>query len=230
MNRRSQVSALVAGFVIVVLLTLAASSGSYRIWVTPSSDVGRPSQSEEQVGEVVPAKPVPNDQVELPGWIGGLLGVLSAVVIALGLAAAVTFGVVGRLPRPGLRGRRAWIRREASALPEVEEPTLSLDVASARAALVGGTPRNSIVACWMQLERDAATAGVRRLAAETPAEYVQRVIATASVDAAPIIELAALYREARFSIHPLDDDHRARALAALDRVAAELGSAVEVPV
>ncbi len=53
-------------------------------------------------------------------------------------------------------------------------------------------------------------------------EYVERVVAASSIDRAPIAELGALYREARFSRHELDDDHRRRAASALDRVVAAL--------
>jgi hypothetical protein len=113
-------------------------------------------------------------------------------------------------------------------LPEVDEQGPRIDLASARAALVAGSPRNAIVACWMQLEREASDAGLARLAPETPTEYVERVIASTSVDPAPIGELAALYREARFSDHDLPDDHRARALVALDRVEAALHSRAQV--
>jgi hypothetical protein len=80
----------------------------------------------------------------------------------------------------------------------------------------------------MQLERDAGAAGLSRNAAETSAEYVERVVTASSVDPAPIRELAALYREARFSDHELSDDHRTRALAALNRVEAVLRRTVGV--
>ena len=80
----------------------------------------------------------------------------------------------------------------------------------------------------MNLERDAGEAGLPRAAAETSAEYVERVVAASSVDPAPIRELAALYREARFSRHELGDDHRSRALAALDRVEAVLKPSLAV--
>ena len=122
----------------------------------------------------------------------------------------------------GQRGVRERSLRQVTALPEVPERELAVDVESARVALAGGSPRNAIVACWMQLERDAAAAGLPREAAETSAEYVERVVAASSVDPAPIRELAALYREARFSRHELRDDHRTRALAALNRVEAVL--------
>jgi hypothetical protein len=60
------------------------------------------------------------------------------------------------------------------------------------------------------------------MTAETPAEYVQRVVVAASIDPAPIRELAGLYREARFSLHKLGDQDRDRALDALHRVEASL--------
>ena len=41
-------------------------------------------------------------------------------------------------------------------------------------------------------------------------------------DSAAVTRLAALYREARFSDHPLDESHRAAALAALDAIHARL--------
>jgi hypothetical protein len=232
MSRRPQVSALVSGFVIVILLTVAASSGPYGVWVTPSSEVKTVSEGADQASAVEPEPPVSSDQLELPNWLGGALEVLGAAVAALGLVMVVAFGVFGRLPLPRWRGSR-WRQAanvgKLSALPAVDERSLAIDVASARAALSAGSPRNAIVACWMQLERDAAAAGLQRLAAETSAEYVERVVASSSVDPAPIGELAALYREARFSVHPLDDDHRDRAASALDRVADELGRAAGVP-
>jgi hypothetical protein len=67
-----------------------------------------------------------------------------------------------------------------------------------------------------------------RVSSETSAEYVARVVASGSVNAGPIGELAALYREARFSRHDLGDEHRARALASLERVAVALRASTRV--
>jgi hypothetical protein len=44
----------------------------------------------------------------------------------------------------------------------VAERELAVDVEAARVALAAGSPRNAIVACWMQLERDAAAASAWR--------------------------------------------------------------------
>ena len=84
------------------------------------------------------------------------------------------------------------------------------------------------MACWIQLESDVAAAGLPRHVSETSSEYTERVIGQSSVDAAPITELAALYREARFSNHVLGHEHRARAARALDSVVAALHQPGEV--
>ena len=222
---------LVAGAatgVAMVLLVLAASSGPVRLWITPPGDVGPSS-----IGKAVPLVPgLPPDSVPDGGdpnhrnsVFFQLVGVL-LIVLAVAVAAwIVRTGIWPRLTRRGARHRSV---RQLTALPEVGERELAVDVEAARVALTGGSPRNAIVACWMQLEHDAAEAGLPSDAAETSAEYVERVVAASSVDPAPIRELAALYREARFSHHELRDDHRTRALAALNRVEAVLRSSVVV--
>ena len=226
MDRRTR-TIVIAAVVAMLVLVLAASSGSSPIWESPSTD----DSGGELVGDppaetIQPQEPVEEGRRHPPGWFDAVARIL-AVVLAAGLAlvaiGAATLTVLPSLRRPSIRRRR----RDAVPLPEVDERVVELDVVAARAALATGTPRNAIVACWMQLESDAEQAGLPRLAAETPTEYVERVIAHSSVDRAPIAELAGLYREARFSRHELGDDHRARAVAALDRVAAALGHDAE---
>jgi hypothetical protein len=78
-----------------------------------------------------------------------------------------------------------------------------------------GEPRNAIVAAWLDLERAAAATGLPRLPAETSTEYTSRVIGVWPVDADRLADLAALYREARFSVHELGEDHRQRAITDL---------------
>jgi hypothetical protein len=157
-----------------------------------------------------------------------LLQLLAVLLIVLLVTAAAWIVRAGRFPMPGRRAVRGRRHRQITALPETPERELAVDVDAARDALTGGSPRNAIVACWMQLERDVAAAGLPREASETSAEYVERVVVASSVEPGPIRELAALYREARFSRHDLRDDHRTRALAALNRVEAALRRSVEV--
>ena len=142
-------------------------------------------------------------------WGGNLFGYLAA------LAALIVIVLVVRT-RGVTVGRSGWPRwpRNVSAgddLPEIEQPDLMAEVAAADEALGVGSPKNAIVACWMQLERGVAASGLERLPAETSLEYVERVVAASSVRPEPIQELADLYREARFSRHDMSEADRGRA-------------------
>ena len=78
-----------------------------------------------------------------------------------------------------------------------------------------GTPRNAIVAAWVQLEEFAATHGIPRRAADTPAEFVVHALAAYRLDRTALERLADLYREARFSAHPMGEADRDDARACL---------------
>jgi hypothetical protein len=207
---------------------LASSSGSVRIWVNPSpagdidiepSSPGAPSRSSQPTGDGADSWP----------WLGALFNVIGIVLLVFLVAVFVHLAVIPRNPWVRSRLRRWSLRRPGhfEALPEVDDRELDLDMAAARLALAAGTPRNAIVACWIQLEGDATEVGLPRLDAETSVEYTQRVVASSSIDPGPIGELAALYREARFSGHRLEDDHRTRAFAALGEVERFLDSVIE---
>jgi len=166
----------------------------------------------------------------LPSWLIALLPFLAGLFIVLVVIAVVSVRVAWPLPQFGWRRSRWRLRQPIDALPEVKERELTVNMDAALAALTAGTPRNAIVACWMQLESDASKVGLARMTAETPTEYVERVIGGSSIDPAPIKELAALYREARFSVHQLGDHDRSRAVSALHRVATTLNRQHEVAV
>ncbi len=107
------------------------------------------------------------------------------------------------------------------AVPPVPEELLASAQERIR-LLETGDPRNAIVAAWLNLETSAAAAGLPRDPAETSTEYTERVLATWDVDRTRIDDLATLYREARFSRHPLGEDHRRRAIADLHVLHADL--------
>jgi hypothetical protein len=226
MDRRLVAGAATA--VTMVLLVLAATSGPVRLWITPPSGVGPSSiNGTTPLDTVAPRNPEPLDPSPHQ-WGDTLLQLLGVLLIVLLVTTAAWIVRAGMWPTLGRRGVRKRRVRQITALPEMPERELAVDVDAARGALTAGSPRNAIVACWMQLERDVAAAGLPREAAETSAEYVERVVGASSVEPGPIQELAALYREARFSRHDLRDDHRTQALAALNRVEAVLRCSVEV--
>jgi len=106
--------------------------------------------------------------------------------------------------------------------PRQVAEAMARDAGAQRALLLGGTPRNGIVACWHRFEEQAGEAGVVREDWETSAEFTLRVLDLVDADSAPVARLGRLYREARFSDHPIDEEARAAALAALDDIHARL--------
>jgi hypothetical protein len=145
-------------------------------------------------------------------WLGDLLA--WAVVIAFG---------VGLLVALGLAWRNRWRRPEAApvvafdVLPAAEVArVLADDLDSHIDAVTGGAPRDAIVRCWLRLEESVAAAGLPRRPFETSAEFTVRVLHRLDLDPRAIGALAALYREARFSEHELDEGARTAAREALE--------------
>ena len=87
---------------------------------------------------------------------------------------------------------------------------------------IEGEPRNAIVECWHRFEQQAVRAGVERRPWQTTAEFVLGVLDLVGADRGAVAGLADLYREARFSDHPMTDEHRRQALDALDVIHASL--------
>ena len=144
--------------------------------------------------------------------------VLGGIALTLLLAVVVVLAI------------RANRRRRAAAPPESarEAPDRAL-LTDRRAAhqarmLRKGSPREAIIATWLDLERLVAAAGVPRRPSETSSELVVRVLDDREVPAAALTDLAALFREARFSTHELTEALRERAAGDLDAVHAALGA------
>jgi len=89
--------------------------------------------------------------------------------------------------------------------------------------LLGGHPRNAIVACWDRFEEQAERVDASRKPWETSSEFILRLLEAVSADAAAVARLEALYREARFSEHEIGETDRQAAVAALRTIHASLG-------
>ena len=89
--------------------------------------------------------------------------------------------------------------------------------------LLGGHPRNAIVACWDRFEEQAERIHASRRPWETSSEFTLRLLDAVSADAAAVSRLEALYREARFSAHEIDEGRRQAAVEALRAIHASLG-------
>ena len=71
-------------------------------------------------------------------------------------------------------------------------------------------------------------AGVERRPWQTSSEFVLRVLDLVGADRGAVAGLADLYREARFSDHPITEEHRRQALTALDVIHAQPAHPVTV--
>ena len=212
----------------VLLLALVASSGPVRVWSEPPSGSRGDASSPRSTVAIGSPEALP-EQAEPASFAAEDAWWMRAVALLVGLLLLRWAWIV-------LTGWwqlfRQWQRRERRLGPPVagdpstggaDGPPVTFDLEARLSALRRGSPRNAIVACWCELEDEVAAAGLPRSDAETTAEYTERVLLTASVDAAAVIELAEIYREARFSMHHLDDGARERAVSALRRAHAALG-------
>jgi hypothetical protein len=222
-RRAAWVAPVVCGGVVVV--AWAATTGPVPV-MSPSgrtrSFAPAPttaSVSEPTMGGTSPqelARGVP--PVHDLSWVGDLV----AWALVLGVLALASWGlryaVLNRWRRPPRP-----LSAAADPLPELRAAdTLVADAEQRMAALEEGDPRNGIVRCWMRLEEAVADAGLPRRPHETSAEFTVRVLHVLDLDPHAIGELAGLYREARFSEHPLAEDTRAAARDALRRLQDDL--------
>ena len=140
-----------------------------------------------------------------------------------GIALALLLTVVVLAIRVIRRRRRAAPPESAREAPD---RALLTDRRAARQARMvrEGSPREAIIATWLDLERLVAAAGVPRRPSETSSELVVRVLDDREVPAAALTDLAALFREARFSTHEPTEALRERAAGDLDAVHAALGA------
>lgn len=168
---------------------------------------------------------------ELHAWLLWPLRMLAALFV-LAVCAALTYAVVRAAA--GLRALRRLRRLRSTACRRgddyADERSTDDAVTALRrrlrdgidagvAQLEGTAPsREVVIACYQELERAAADAGTARAPADTPSELVVRMLAGHHVPAASAETLVALYEQARFSPHPVDDSMRAAARRCLDDV------------
>lgn len=217
-----------------MLVATAAAAGLLVVWAAaaPRPERGLPGV-QEGVETVVrpPDEGVTNHPLRVLGWDitydsawvdDRLAAVLGWVLVAVIAAAATLLAVV--LFRALLRAWRA--RRvpppEDSVTADVVPAAVLADQSERLEALGSGTPREGIIAAWARLEASIAIAGVPLTRSRTSTEVVLATLRSHDVPADTLEELAALFREARYSPHDLTEADRRRAEDAHRRVDAEL--------
>ncbi len=216
-------AASLAGFTLVALAARSRPRGSDPL---PAARAGTPRDL-----RAVPA-PIDNPVLSHPTGRGlpvpwSFLGLLLAAAVLLAVIwLLVLFG-------PRLPGWRRARRGPRPARPEEPTPDdlarqVSDTLAGTMAQLATGQIRDAVILCWYRLQQTAETAGLRRSPADTSAELAGRLLATLPLSEEPLNRLAALYREARFSSHPIPDSAVAQARADLARLRSELTLAASV--
>src|SRR6478752_4830875 len=222
MSRRGLQTAIVGGAVVMAALVVAALgqpvpllSGPVEVQTIPPV----PTVTSQQPSATTPlptatSTATPFDPSPVLVVLVQVILVLVALVLVLALVQLVR-SLLRRRPHLELHEEPDF------AIPLV--PSELLEAARERLQdLESGEPRNAIVAAWIGLETSAATTGLPRLPAETSTDYTERVIGVWPVDSDRLGDLAALFREARFSVHPLGESHRDRAISDLRVLIADL--------
>jgi len=83
-------------------------------------------------------------------------------------------------------------------------------------------PRQAIIACYARLEHLLEDHGVPAYGHLTPQEYMGAALQDLDLPADVFAGLVGLFELARYSLHPLDDRARARAMAYLEQLQAHL--------
>lgn len=215
----------IAAAVLVLVTVLIASAGGW---------VARPAQRGTVVPpttrRTTPSAPrrsvEPQEVTQQPStavamWVWIVLVALLALVIVL-----VLHRLLDGRRRDGLR-RRTGARPEPQAVPDLDDegpPPVPAQAVGrefdARAAA------DAVVSCWVWVEQWAADRGTERLAAETPTEFLDRVVGlpgaadrsdeTVVAQQDPERSAAArvllpLYQRARFDVAALDEESALRA-------------------
>jgi hypothetical protein len=127
------------------------------------------------------------------------------------------------------QARQRTLQRQPGAQPETSElTTAESDPAETTTRYIDASLddlrrepdlRRAIIACYARMEQLFAHTGSPRQQWETPFEFLRRADAA---NGKPLDQLTVLYEEAQFSPHPLDEQHRAEAIAALTTLRGQL--------
>jgi hypothetical protein len=140
------------------------------------------------------------------------LTVLVVGSLGLGVAVAVGFAVRHRYAHGDELNEEAAL---AVALKEVLADTLD-DLREER------DPRRAVIRVYARMERTFGAYRVPRDPAETPLEYVARVLASLSVSGHSVRRVTLLFERAKFSDHEVDVGMKDDAIEALAALRAEL--------
>jgi hypothetical protein len=175
---------------------------------------------------VVTGTPAPRRPL-LPAWVNWALSALCLVVFLV-----IVGSLLWVILRDRLLLRRTPLPRDPDDVPALADSRqrvqAALDEGLADLDDADADPRRAVIACWVRLEAAAAAVGTTREPGDTSTDLVARLLAAHLVSGDVLTAFAAVYREARFATHAVDETMRVQARSALrqlrDELMAERGS------
>ncbi|WP_181033551.1 DUF4129 domain-containing protein [Arthrobacter sp. SX1312] len=223
--------------VVLVLVVLAAAFvGDFSADPVMDPAVSSPRQPESPAPTVtVTASSLPDGERIVVD--GGPLAAVTLVLLMLALALLTRFLLRfrGRHGPGGAPLEQADLDHAGTvALASV---TLPAWAATSHAALVsGGATSDTIIRCWLDLERMCAEAGAGRTPSQTTSDFASALAATLDVPPLPLTTLNHLYQRARFgqagrsrSTDPLGPADRDTAVASVDELTRSLAARARHP-
>ncbi|MDH6126378.1 DUF4129 domain-containing protein [Kitasatospora sp. GP82] len=219
---RSAAAVLLTGGAFAVPLLMFVFYSQTSTGPLPEVDPPPPSQSPspnpgQPIQQVVPM-PGESPQRSEPASSFAHFGVAALVVVAVVGAVLVWLRMRSARRRPAVT---------ASSDTATAEEALAEAVESGLRALRGDDARTAVIACYAAMERSLGASGVTRRISDSPTDLLERAVADGAVPGVHARALTGLFREARYSSHPMDDTQVQKARAALDAIAARLAERAE---
>ncbi|MEY9860972.1 hypothetical protein ABH935_006610 [Catenulispora sp. GAS73] len=142
------------------------------------------------------------------------------ILIIAAAVALVAFMLIRLLSRRWLSKPVETIDFE-SLVPELEQLAEAV-AAGAEALEYEGDAREAVIACYSAMELAVSAGGGLRRATDTPEEFLRRVTGAQLIPEEPARNLTDLFREARFSHHPIAESQRDAAREALRTISEHL--------
>jgi hypothetical protein len=200
------------------------------LFISGDGDNGR-LQPHPDATPTVKAPPLPHPTTaspsagSAPGLVRPGLDLMPVLEIGVVVLLAVLVVVVLVWLARWLRGaaRTPFVTSSAPA-PKQDEERLADAISAGRLALQGDDTRAAVIACYAAMEASLADNGLGRHDADSPSDLLGRATSAGLLDGTAPETLADLFREARFSRHPMGRTHQDRARDALEEIDAHLAA------
>jgi hypothetical protein len=209
--------------VLIVVAVVAAANGPVRVGdpiidfeeIFAGVDLAADDENDDgDEQDLLPPLPDSTDR----SMAGAVLG--TAITVAVFLA--VVYGL-WRIVQAVMSRRTPRTRRREPDVVSIETVRRAAEEEADQLAVIeSGEASNAVVACWVRLERAAASVGTARDPAQTPTEFTVGLLTDYQADRTAVDALLSLYHRARFSSAPLPDRAAAEARSALEQISRTL--------